>query len=337
MKKLFAPVVVSVVLLMGTGCGTRPHAEALAPARDAAVICPVAAALEAQTMAAAPKCVASTVGLFIDSQPPGTGSGVVVSADGLILTVGHVVEKAGVPLTIRFADGRVAQGVTLAADIEADTGMARITDEAPAGGWPFSPMAPADSARPGEWVLAAGHPGGIVGDRNPPLRLGRVTGHDKQLIHTDCAIEPGDSGGPLFDLTGRVVGVGSSIILDDNKRSLAENITVHIPVSLYASQWKDLLAGNVRRARRGRLAAGGEGERRGSAWSDIEGERAGRRSKSASPRDAGAGQDVPGGAGPVRPCAGRRRPMRGRGAIPQQAHPDGHHRGCRRMDRDQGQ
>ena len=124
------------------------HATAsrgVAPARDSAVICPVAAALEAQTMAAAPKCVASTVGLFIQSQPPGTGSGVVVSADGLILTVGHVVEKAGVPLTIRFTDGRVAQGVTLGADIEADTGMARITDVAPAGGWPFSPMAPADS------------------------------------------------------------------------------------------------------------------------------------------------------------------------------------------------
>ena len=256
MKKLFTPVVVSVVLLVGTGYGTPPHPEALATARGGAVICPVAAALEAQTMAAAPKCIASTVGLFINSQPPGTGSGVVVSADGLILTVGHVVEKAGVPLTIRFTDGRVALGVTLGADIEADTGMVRITDVAPAGGWPFSPMAPADSARPGEWVLAAGHPGGIVGDRNPPLRLGRVTGHDKKLINSDCAIEPGDSGGPLFDLTGRVVGVSSSILLDDAKHRLAENITVHIPVNLYSSQWKDLLAGNIRRGRRSRHSAG---------------------------------------------------------------------------------
>ena len=240
-----------------SGRAAEPHARSSSTKTSAsthtiAVLSPAAATLEAKTKAVAPRCVESTVGLIVrvsdsgkkDSGSDGAGSGVVVSADGLILTVGHVVQVPGTPLTIRFADGRVVKGVALGMDHEADTGMARITDPAPAGGWPFSPVAPPESARPGEWVLATGHPGSIVIGRNPPLRLGRVMEHRENDIVSNCPIEPGDSGGPLFDLSGRVVGINTAI---NGTGSVTGRPTGwashHVPVSLFSTQWKDLLAG----------------------------------------------------------------------------------------------
>lgn len=247
-RSTFAAVCLAV-LLAQNAWAESPRTKAPAPSNKGNVLCSAAAALEAQTIAIAPQCVASTVGLVITVQSENaakmaTGSGVVVSADGLILTVGHVVEKPGTRLTVRFADGRVVQGVSLGLDHQADTGMVRITDPAPEGGWPFSPPAPADAVRGGQWVLAVGHPGSIVIGRDPPLRLGRVTGRDEAFIQTNCAIEPGDSGGPLFDLTGRVIGVNSSIQATGlGKDRIKTWRTHHVPIELFAAQWKDLVAG----------------------------------------------------------------------------------------------
>ncbi len=252
-----------------------PATPAAAPAASG-LLCPGATALEAKTKSVAEHCVACTVGI-LTTQGVGmsSGSGVLVSADGLVLTAGHVVDAPGTQLTFRMPDGRVAKGVALGVDRGVDTGMARITDPAPAGGWPFVEMAPANSAEPGEWVLATGNPGGLVVGRNPPLRLGRITIHDKARIQSDCTVVSGDSGGPLFDLAGRVVGIHSNISLsvDENR---------HVPISLYHTQWKDLLEsksiqagggmldrGQGRQGRQGRArggaAAGGDLSRIGEA------------------------------------------------------------------------
>ncbi len=219
------------------GCQSAPQSV---PATGAPLpLSPAAAALEAQTKAVANRCVATTVGILAThGKGFAAGSGVLVSADGLILTAGHVVGAPGTALTFRLPDGRVVKGVALGVDRGMDSGMARITDPAPAGGWPFARIAPADSAKPGEWVLATGNPGGVVVGRNPPLRLGRVTIHDKGRIQSDCTVVSGDSGGPLFDLSGRVVGIHSNISLsvDENR---------HVPASVYHAQWQDLLAGKT--------------------------------------------------------------------------------------------
>ncbi len=246
----FPAALLLAIFLAGAGCAGAPAASAAKPAgitRTYAVVCPAASALEKQTIAAAPRCVAATVGV-INTQGMGSGSGVVVSADGLILTAGHVVQKPGTALSIRFADGRLVKGVALGVDRGTDTGMARITDAAPKGGWAFAPVAPAISARVGEWVLATGNPGGIVVGRTPPLRLGRVAIHDKNTIQSDCTVVSGDSGGPLFNLAGEVVGIHSNISLD-----VEENR--HVPIGMYHAQWQDLLAGKNIHSNGGMMSA----------------------------------------------------------------------------------
>ena len=236
-------IALQLICLAALSAAPLQAAPTTLPSADAS-----ATVLEASTMAIAHKCVSATVGLVSTVQAGNrvsvdSGSGVIISADGLILTAGHVIEKPGNKMTVRFADGRVVNGVAVGLDHLTDTGLARITDPAPAGGWAFCTMAPDDSATPGQWVLATGNPGSIIVDRDPPLRLGRVSGHSTDAIRTNCAIEPGDSGGPLFDLAGQVVGINSRIYLSDNDSPLLDYRSTHVPISDFSREWKDLLAG----------------------------------------------------------------------------------------------
>lgn len=165
-----------------------------------------------------------------------SGSGVVVSAEGLVLTAGHVVGEPDQQAEFIFPDGRRAEGRMLGINRELDCGMMQITK--PAGPWPFVPPAPADTLRPGDWVIATGQPGGYHRDRTPPVRLGRVLCLDDEAISTDCTLVAGDSGGPLFDLEGRLVGIHSRI---------GELVTsnLHVPIAAYHDDWYRLLAGEM--------------------------------------------------------------------------------------------
>jgi serine protease Do len=107
----------------------------------------------------------------------------------------------------------------------------QITGDGP---WPHVPVGELDQARIGDWVLALGHPGGFDLGRSPVVRLGRIIRLMPGVIQTDCTISPGDSGGPLFDMHGRVVGIHTSI-----SSSLAENF--HVPITEYADTWDQLV------------------------------------------------------------------------------------------------
>ena len=186
---------------------------------------------------------AATVGIINQSLSAhgagmGEGSGVVVSEDGLILTVGHVLGKNGSELTVVFPDGRRAQAKSLGADFTRDAGMARITDP---GKWPHVEVGKSADLKPGQWCLAIGHPGGIQQGRTPPLRLGRILAtpgpnSPMPFLQTDATVISGDSGGPLFDLDGKVIGIHSNIGL-----GVTENR--HVPVDVHREKWQDLLAG----------------------------------------------------------------------------------------------
>ena len=160
------------------------------------------------------------------------GSGVIISKDGYVLTAGHVLQKPGLKAIITLHDGRRVRGVTLGRNIGLDSGLIKITDE---GDWNYAEMGSSKDLKLGEWCLAIGHPGGFQTGRQPVVRLGRILEKRKNVLRTDCPLIGGDSGGPLFDMKGRVVGIHSKISL-----SLTDNF--HVPVDAYRSTWDRLAA-----------------------------------------------------------------------------------------------
>ena len=139
-------------------------------------------------------------------------------------------------VNIIFPDGRSVKGESLGANRSRDAGLARITEE---GKWPFAKVGDSKKAEPGDWLIAMGHPGGYDLNRSPPIRLGRlISSGTMGMLRTDCTLVGGDSGGPLFNLEGQVIGIHSSI-----GGSLAENR--HVPSSVFKSGWDRMLAGEI--------------------------------------------------------------------------------------------
>ncbi len=163
------------------------------------------------------------------------GSGVIVESDGVILTAAHVAGRPNRRALVFLSDGQVAHGITLGMNPELDSGMIRITDPGP---WPAVPMGKSGAVREGQWVLATGHPGGYDQSRPPVLRFGRVFRAEEAAIVTDCTLVGGDSGGPLFNLDGEVVGIHSRI---------GKNLTVnlHVPIDIYRRSWQRYLSGET--------------------------------------------------------------------------------------------
>jgi len=165
----------------------------------------------------------------------GSGSGVIVSEDGLVLTAGHVAMRPGQRMTFIFPDGSTARGESLGVNEGIDSGLARITDEGP---WPFVEMGSLDGIERGDWCVAMGHPGGFDEERPIVARLGRVILNRDDVVQSNCTIIGGDSGGPLFDLDGRVIGIHSRI-----GGGLTANF--HVPITTYTQTWDRLLAGDI--------------------------------------------------------------------------------------------
>lgn len=164
----------------------------------------------------------------------GTGSGVIINKEGLILTAGHVTQATGKELDIIFPDGKHVKGTALGANYGSDAGLAKI--DVP-GDWPYVEMGDSNKLNLGDWCVAMGHPGGFNIDRKPPVRIGRVWRRDFEGgIFTDCTLIGGDSGGPLFDLEGKVIGIHSSI------NASAEH-NRHIAVDTFVGDWDDLKSG----------------------------------------------------------------------------------------------
>ena len=165
----------------------------------------------------------------------GSGSGVIVSRDGLVLTAGHVCGKAGTKLRVILSDGRVVGAESLGSVKTTDAGVVRLAS----GRYPFAAMAAADrSLALGTWCFALGYPGGWDRERGPVVRMGRLISRAKRALRSDCKLVGGDSGGPLFDLQGRVVAIHSWI-----SRHPDQNF--HVPIATYRQHWPELVRPQV--------------------------------------------------------------------------------------------
>jgi len=171
----------------------------------------------------------------------GQGSGVIVSEDGLVLTAAHVSGKADQNITITLNDGRKLKAKTLGANGGIDSGMIKITEP---GKYPFVEMGKSSGLLKGQWVITTGHPGGFDKARTPPVRLGRVLSASDSVIRTDCTLVGGDSGGPLFDMDGKVIGIHSRI-------GMTLNYNIHVPIDTYTETWDRLVKDEVWGARNG--------------------------------------------------------------------------------------
>ncbi|MCH1869036.1 trypsin-like peptidase domain-containing protein [Nocardioides sp. CFH 31398] len=155
------------------------------------------------------------------SQGEASGSGIILSSDGEILTNNHVVTGVGegARLTVSFDDGTTAPAEVVGTDPVTDLAVIKAQD---VSGLTPATVATDDVVDVGEDVVAIGSPfgleatvtDGIVSALNRPVSVGGETGTDETTypaIQTDAAINPGNSGGPLVNLAGEVVGVNSSI------------------------------------------------------------------------------------------------------------------------------
>jgi serine protease Do len=171
-------------------------------------------------------CVAVTDGV-------GFGSGVIVSPDGLVLTAGHVMAEADGEYEIILPTGRTVKAKPLGKNLNVDSGMVKITEPGP---WPYVEVGQPRTHQPGEWVVSLGHSGGFELGRLPPVRSGRILLQEGHQIQTDAVLIGGDSGGPLFDLAGKLIAIHSSI-----GDSVAENR--HVTIATYHRDWDRLLSG----------------------------------------------------------------------------------------------
>jgi serine protease Do len=160
-----------------------------------------------------------------DGPRQGSGSGFVIDREGYILTNEHVIQGAE-RITVTLADGRSLRGEVVGADPAIDVALLRVQAD---GKLPEAPLGNSDNLRVGEWVCAIGNPLGYVHS----VTVGVVSFIGRKLfdaslddyIQTDAAINFGNSGGPLINSAGEVVGINSAI------SSRASNIGFAVPIN----------------------------------------------------------------------------------------------------------
>lgn len=182
-------------------------------------------------------------------QGEGLGTGVVVDRQGHILTNHHVVEGAST-VTVKFADGTVLGGKVIGSDPGNDLAVVKVS--APAEAFTPARFANSDAVRVGQSVFAVGNPFAL----EFTVTAGIVSGVERQsgggisgrpvrgVIQTDAAVNPGNSGGPLFDAEGNVIGINASIENPTGQRVFV-GVGFAIPANTAVRFLPDMIAGKA--------------------------------------------------------------------------------------------
>jgi serine protease Do len=243
---------IGVILGLALRASTAPPAEAAAPPTPREKLpaylqrtTPVSASelrlMQEHVKKVLKKVIPATVGIRMG---PSAGSGVIIDAEGHVLTAGHVSGEPNRPCQVILPDGRVLKAKTLGRNSFVDSGLIKIVDKPEKGkGWNFAEMGDSSKLKLGQWCLSIGQPGGFRPGRSPVVRLGRIQQSNPfsvrgqpPLVQSDCTLVGGDSGGPLFDMDGRVIGIHSRI-----GPQITANI--HVPVNTYRDTWARLIKG----------------------------------------------------------------------------------------------
>ncbi len=182
----------------------------------------------------------------------GIGSGFIISADGYILTNAHVVSNAS-KITVKLTDRREFEGKVIGVDERTDVAVIKIVAK---GSLPVVHLGDSSRLRPGQWVLAIGSPFGFensvtagVVSATARSNVGEGGNGYVPFIQSDVAVNPGNSGGPLFNLDGEVVGINSQIY---SRSGGYEGISFAIPIDVANNVAEQLIKnGHVSRGRIG--------------------------------------------------------------------------------------
>lgn len=169
----------------------------------------------------------------------GTGSGVIISADGYILTNNHVAGDAD-QINVKLADGRELKAKVIGKDTETDLAVIKVD----AQNLPFARLGDSDKLEQGEWVIALGSPFGL--QQTMTAGIVSATGRDLNVaggqftnfIQTDASINPGNSGGPLINMLGEVVGINTLIF---SQTGTSSGIGFAIPAKLATKVYAQLI------------------------------------------------------------------------------------------------
>ena len=172
-----------------------------------------------------------------EQQVRGQGSGFIVREDGIVLTNAHVIDGAD-EVTVRLNDKREFKAKVLGADKATDVAVLRIE----ARNLPTVKIGSSANTRVGEWVLAIGSPYGFESSAS----AGIVSAKSRSLpddnyvpfIQTDVAVNPGNSGGPLFNMAGEVIGINSQIY---SRTGGYQGLSFAIPIDVAVSVQDQIL------------------------------------------------------------------------------------------------
>ncbi|NQW37112.1 MAG: trypsin-like peptidase domain-containing protein [Flavobacteriales bacterium] len=179
----------------------------------------------------------------------GTGSGVIISKDGYIITNNHVIENAKT-LEITLNDKRKYNATIIGADPNTDIALVKIDEK----DLPYIPFGNSDNVKVGEWVLAVGNPfnlsstvtAGIISAKGRNININKNNRAIESFIQTDAVVNPGNSGGALVNTRGELIGINSAI---ESITGSYMGYSFAVPSNIAKKVIEDMmLYGNVQRA-----------------------------------------------------------------------------------------
>jgi serine protease Do len=230
MRRMATALALAGTLGLGIGAGQSAFDRPAAPAHaNIAEPAPFVAATPEQTIIDVTSRVSPAV-VSIYSRG-GSGSGVIIRPDGVILTNWHVVQGSRT-VTVGLATGEEVPGEVLGGDPSIDVAVVRIEGR----DLPNAPLGDSDNLQVGQTAIAIGNPvgfertvtTGVVSALNRSLGGSNLA----ELIQTDAAINPGNSGGPLLDSSGRVIGINTAVLRNAARGVTVEGMGFSVPINL---------------------------------------------------------------------------------------------------------